>query len=83
MTKNDIKNLETVIWQGEDSFDAFMKTFGSLGYKYVIKCYPSNVKLGAACKDEKELAEMLIEFSERDYSCKVQRVDVVSKAQLN
>lgn len=83
MTKNAIKNLETMIWEGQDTFEDFIQIASTLGYKYVISCHPLSSNLGAACKDDKELAEMLIEFSELGFSCKALRVDLLKQMQQN
>lgn len=87
MTERDIENKETMIWEGQGSFEDFVIVVRILGYKYVVKCYPLEDEfqdeLGAGCRDHEELVETLLFFSYRNYSTRVARVDVVGFEQLN
>jgi len=78
MNTKEIENLETMIWQGQDSFEHFTFISKELGYKYVVKCdvdmNQPEQDLGAACKDDSELVEMLEEFSEFNYTFQIARL---------
>lgn len=70
MTKKELKNRETMIWEGQSPLNDFVKISRELKYKYVILCEPnfhSDEDLGAACRDAKELAKVLLEFTERGF----------------
>lgn len=78
MDTKEIEKLETMVWQGEDSFEHFAFIASELGYKFIVKCMEDEnqpqQELGAACKDDSELIDMLEDFSELNYNFQIQRL---------
>ena len=72
--------METLIWEGQEEFENFVQVVKKMGYKYVILCDVRKLEdenLGAACINHSELVDMLIQFSDMRFFCKVERVDVI------
>ena len=76
-----MEQMETLMWEGQDDFKTFVHIVKNIGYKYVVLCFTEKIEdetsLGAACVSHTELVDILIEFSDRGFSCKVARVDVI------
>lgn len=75
-TPKRIKNRETLIWEPKNgSLEDFQEMGEVLGYKFLVAGFAGRILpvVGAICRDEKELAETLLLFSD-DYSCRATRL---------